>query len=290
MLFFLFFILMFLLFFPNTVCSGAKDGLFLWATVVLPSLFPFCLCTSLIRAYTNGNASKYFLLFAGILSGYPIGAKLSGELYQKGELTRQTAIFFSAFTNNASPMFVIFFVGNTLLHLGKKCYIFYLLLLLSSFLGSFFIWILNRYINQSKASFPKMPLKKESENKLSLFQQFDYELNNSAELLIKIGGYILVFSILTSFLKELKRIPPFLSTFLCGILEITTGNHLLCQNMADSPQKTALSLAITTFGGLCAFAQTNSVIQKNGLSLSCYLCSKLLSAIFAFFLALLWLH
>ena len=47
MLFFLFFILAFLLLFPDTVCSGAKDGLFLWATVVLPSLFPFCLCTSL---------------------------------------------------------------------------------------------------------------------------------------------------------------------------------------------------------------------------------------------------
>ena len=88
MLFFLFFILAFLLLFPDTVCSGAKDGLFLWATVVLPSLFPFCLCTSLIRTYTNGSFSKYLLLFAGILSGYPIGAKLSGELYQKGVLFR----------------------------------------------------------------------------------------------------------------------------------------------------------------------------------------------------------
>ena len=67
MLFFLFFILAFLLLFPETVCSGAKDGLFLWATVVLPSLFPFCLCTSLIRTYTSGSFSKYFLLFAGIL-------------------------------------------------------------------------------------------------------------------------------------------------------------------------------------------------------------------------------
>lgn len=97
MLFFLFFILAFLLLFPETVCSGAKDGLFYGPPVVLPSLFPFCLCTSLIRTYTNGSFSKYFLLFAGILSGYPIGAKLSGELYQKGVLSYRSAVFFSRF-------------------------------------------------------------------------------------------------------------------------------------------------------------------------------------------------
>ena len=289
MLFFLFFILAFLLLFPETVCSGAKDGLFLWATVVLPWLFPFCLCTSLIRTYTNGSFSKYFLLFAGILSGYPIGAKLSGELYQKGVLSYRSAVFFSGFTNNASPMFVIYFVGGSLLHLGNERYVFYLLLLVSSFLGSFCTWLLLRR-NPANAHFlPKSAEKKESTDSLSLFDQFDLELNHSAELLIKIGCYILVFSVLTSFLKQTVFFGPLPTSLLCGILEITTGNHLLCQSLADSPIKTALSLAITSFGGLCAMAQTNSVIQKNGLSIFWYAGSKLFSGFFAFFLCLLWL-
>ncbi len=289
MLFFLFFILAFLLLFPETVCSGAKDGLFLWATVVLPSLFPFCLCTSLIRTYTNGSFSKYFLLFAGILSGYPIGAKLSGELYQKGVLSYRSAVFFSGFTNNASPMFVIYFVGGSLLHLGNERYVFYLLLLVSSFLGSFCTRLLLRRNPANSHFLPKSAEKKEPTDSLSLFDQFDLELNHSAELLIKIGCYILVFSVLTSFLKQTVFFGPLPTSLLCGILEITTGNHLLCQSLADSPIKTALSLAITSFGGLCAMAQTNSVIQKNGLSIFWYAGSKLFSGFFAFFLCLLWL-
>ena len=131
--------------------------------------------------------------------------------------------------------------------------------------------------------------KKESTDSLSLFDQFDLELNHSAELLIKIGCYILVFSVLTSFLKQTVFFGPLPTSLLCGILEITTGNHLLCQSLADSPIKTALSLAITSFGGLCAMAQTNSVIQKNGLSIFWYAGSKLFSGFFAFFLCLLWL-
>ena len=289
MLFFLFFILAFLLLFPDTVCSGAKDGLFLWATVVLPSLFPFCLCTSLIRTYTNGSFSKYLLLFAGILSGYPIGAKLSGELYQKGVLSYRNAVFFSGFTNNASPMFVIYFVGSSLLHLGNERYLFYLLLLLSSFLGSFCIRLVLCRSSKDRHTLPVNATKKESADSLSLFDRFDLELNHSAELLIKIGAYILVFSVLTSFLKQMVFFGTLPTAFLCGILEITTGNHLICQFLPDSILKTALSLAITSFGGLCALAQTNSVIQKNGLSIFWYTIAKLLSAVFAFFLGLLWL-
>ena len=289
MLFFLFFILAFLLLFPDTVCSGAKDGLFLWATVVLPSLFPFCLCTSLIRTYTNGSFSKYLLLFAGILSGYPIGAKLSGELYQKGVLSYRSAVFFSGFTNNASPMFVIYFVGGSLLHLGNERAVFYFLLFFSSFLGSFCIRLLLCRSSKDRHTLPVNASKKESADSLSLFDQFDLELNHSAELLIKIGAYILVFSVLTSFLKQMVFFGSVPTSLLCGVLEITTGNHLLCQSLADSPVKTALSLALTSFGGLCALAQTNSVIQKNGLSIFWYTIAKLLSAVFAFFLGLFWL-
>ena len=214
---------------------------------------------------------------------------LSGELYQKGVLSYRSAVFFSGFTNNASPMFVIYFVGGSLLHLGNERYVFYLLLLVSSFLGSFCTWFLLRRNPANTHFLPKSAEKKESTDSLSLFDQFDLELNHSAELLIKIGCYILVFSVLTSFLKQTVFFGPLPTSLLCGILEITTGNHLLCQSLADSPIKTALSLAITSFGGLCAMAQTNSVIQKNGLSIFWYAGSKLFSGFFAFFLCLLWL-
>ena len=209
-------------------------------------------------------------------------------LSKRSSLLSQCCFLFRFYQQCQSDV-VIYFVGGSLLHLGNERYVFYLLLLVSSFLGSFCTWFLLRRNPANTHFLPKSAEKKESTDSLSLFDQFDLELNHSAELLIKIGCYILVFSVLTSFLKQTVFFGPLPTSLLCGILEITTGNHLLCQSLADSPIKTALSLAITSFGGLCAMAQTNSVIQKNGLSIFWYAGSKLFSGFFAFFLCLLWL-
>ena len=45
----LFFLLLFiLLLFPEAAAQGSKNGLILWATVLVPSLLPFSILTSLI--------------------------------------------------------------------------------------------------------------------------------------------------------------------------------------------------------------------------------------------------
>lgn len=292
MLFLLFFLLFLLLLFPETAAEGSKNGLILWATVLVPSLLPFSVLTSLVRRKIQGTPLKYLLLATGILSGYPIGAKISGELYSDGELSQREALFFAGFTNNPSAMFVIFFVAENLLHLTKGKYIFYLFVLLSSLAGSLTFFLLSSVLQRKKKTHRPpacVPTVAPTEAHMSIREALDTEISASALLLLKIGGYIMIFSILTAMLQKITFLPLPLKLLSGGLLEITTGNAMLCQTALPQSIKIILSLAITTFGGLSAAAQTNSVLQKTGLSFAYYVIIKLMSSGYAILFAALFL-
>ena len=118
----------FLLIFSNANLSSAKNGLVLWATSVVPSLLPFFIATELLK-YTNvipylgkllekimrpvfkcpGEGSFPFIM--GIISGYPMGAKIVSEFKVNGICTEEEAERMLAFTNNSGPLFIIGTVG-----------------------------------------------------------------------------------------------------------------------------------------------------------------------------------
>ncbi len=285
MLIFLFFSLGLLLLCPEAASEGSKNGLTLWATILVPSLLPFSVLTALLRTYVQGTRYKYFLFLAGILSGYPIGAKIAGELYSQGSLSHRQATFLAGATNNPSPMFVLFFIAGKLLSLSSERYLFFAFMVLSSFLGSFVFVLLFLPKNKVSTSCKITSTHRPSPN---LMQEIDNEISASAHLLLKIGGYIMLFSIATALIQRLSFFPPGLRLFLCSILEITTGTTMLASCEFSETTKIILVLATTTFGGLSAAAQTNSVLQKTGLSMSHYIAMKGLNSIFALLFSILF--
>lgn len=288
MLILCFLLLALLLVFPETAAEGGRNGLVLWATVLVPSLMPFSILTSLLRKKLQGNRLCYLLLTAGILSGYPIGAKIAGDLYQDGSLSKKQAVFFAGAINNPSPMFVIFFVGDSLLHLGSGKYFFYLTVLLSAVLGSICFYLLTPLF-QGRFSLHVTSSGHPPVSDSTFSEQLDEEISASALLLIKIGGYIMLFSILARMIQGITGLPSFFQVPLCGLLEITTGNAMICGSGISHHAKIILCLAFTAFGGLSAAAQTNSVLRNTGLSIIPYVFIKLLSSLFALLFGfLLW--
>lgn len=289
MLLLCFLFLFILLLFPETAAEGSKSGLLLWAGVLVPSLLPFSVLTSLIRRTMSGRRCQYLLLAAGILSGYPIGAKVAGELYKDGVLSREKALFFAGFTNNPSPMFVIFFVAGSMLGMGSGQYLFYALVLLSSLLGSlcFLLFTKNTRHAQSAPVISAIAAP-ETPSAKSFSRLIDSEIASSALLLIKIGGYIMFFSIFAALLHQLPVIPYYAKLLLGGILEITTGDAMIAASPLSGHAKIILSLAATAFGGLSAAAQTNSVLQNTGLSFSHYVMIKVLAGLFGLLLGVLF--
>ncbi len=285
MLLILFFFLATLLLCPEVATEGSKNGLILWGTILVPALLPFSVLTSLLRNKVQGTPFKYLLLLAGILSGYPIGAKIAGELYIHGSLSRRQATFFAGCINNPSPMFILFFIAGNLLSLQNERYLFFFLVLLSSFLGSSFFVLC--FLRKSKTEEAFNTTEKLTTTPQNLLRQVDDEIANSALLLLKIGGYIMLFSILVSLVQTATFLPEYIRLFFCGILEITTGTTLLATSLLSRKAKIILILAVTTFGGLSAAAQTNGVLQDTGLSPIHYIAMKGLSSVFALLLALL---
>ena len=120
--------IIFLLLFSKNNLVAAKSGLSLWANSVLPSLLPFFIATELLsytnvvplcgkllspimRPIFNVPGEGAFALLMGIISGYPVGAKIVANLKEQNLCTDIEAERLLAFTNNSGPLFIVGTVG-----------------------------------------------------------------------------------------------------------------------------------------------------------------------------------
>ncbi len=186
-------------------------------------------------------------------------------------------------------MFVIFFVAGSMLGMGSGQYLFYALVLLSSLFGSLcFLLFTKKTRHAQPAPVISAIAAPETQSAESFSRLIDSEIASSALLLIKIGGYIMFFSIFAALLRQLPVIPYYAKLLLGGILEITTGDAMIAASPLSGHAKIILSLAATAFGGLSAAAQTNSVLQNTGLPLSRYVMIKVLAGLFGLLLGVLF--
>lgn len=110
---------------------ATKNGLLLWANSVVPSLLPFFIATELLghtrvvssigkflnkwmRPIFNVPGIGAYAFIMGIISGYPVGAKIVTKFREDGSCTKAEAERLLAFTNNSGPLFIIGTVGISL--------------------------------------------------------------------------------------------------------------------------------------------------------------------------------
>lgn len=283
-------------FFPSLCFSGAKGGLTLWFYTIIPSLLPFLIVSNLIlrlnllpyltpllapffqKLFSVSQSGCYPILI-GLLSGYPMGAKACADLVRKGEITKEEGQYLLSFVNNASPMFITSFVASQCLKLPSLQYIFYGLILGSAFLCSLFFRLFSQK-NKSQKQLVSTSISTQKEEPLSLITALDSSILDSFITITKIGGFIILFSILGEFVLALPAYLGFLRYLLLCILEITTAVHFVSISDYSMPIKIILILATTTFGGLSGLFQTQSVIAESGLSLTHYIIMKLIQSLF----------
>lgn len=107
-----------LLIFSSSNLAAARSGLILWATSVIPSLFPFFVATELLsqtsmpyllgkifngfmKPLFNIRGEGSFAFIMGIISGYPVGAKIACNFRQNNILSKEECERLLAFTNNS---------------------------------------------------------------------------------------------------------------------------------------------------------------------------------------------
>lgn len=120
-----------LVLFSRQNLSATKNGLLLWANSVVPSLLPFFIATELLghtkivssigkllnkwmKPIFNVPGIGAYAFIMGIISGYPVGAKIVTNFRENGNCTKAEAERLLAFTNNSGPLFIIGTVGISL--------------------------------------------------------------------------------------------------------------------------------------------------------------------------------
>lgn len=292
-------LLFYMLLFPKKVLADSLAGLNLWFHTVLPSLLPFMILSNLLiganavsvlmrpfsgffRHFLGLSAEGGYAWLLGLFCGFPMGARLTGTMYREKKISRDEADYLLTFANQSSPMFLSTYV---ILHgLGDS---FPASLVYVIFYSSAFLTGLCFRIAGKRFRLPSDTPKKEAPEQTSYGNLLDTSIMNSFEVITRLGGYIILFSILAGIVMQLPSPLCTAAPFLSGLTEITTGIHTIFQT-ALSPQIKFISIiCCTAFGGLSTVAQTSCMLNGTGLSIFTYLKGKLVNACIAGLLCLL---
>ena len=279
------FLFFFMLFFPKQTLAGATDGLLLWFEILLPTLLPFLIFTNLL-IHTNSiqyisyaigpffqkffgvSKNGSFAILSGFLCGYPIGAKVTADLVRTNKISLQEGNYLLSFCNNTSPAFISSYL--VIQNLKDESLLFSTLLILysSPILCSFFFRKIYKF-------HPDIHTIQSSSNSAFVFsfEILDSCIMDAFQTITQIGGYVILFSVLIS----LGNMTPFAP--LLPILEITNGIPCILKIFTNFHTSYLLILALTSFGGICAIAQTKTMLSGTKLSMFPYVLEKLITAL-----------
>ena len=316
-----------LLVFSKTNLSAVKSGLSLWANSVIPSLFPFFVATELLM-HTNivhqlGNIlNRYmkpifnisgegsFAFIMGIISGYPVGAKIASSFRQNNICTKEECERLLSFTNNSGPLFIIGTVGILMFRSTSIG----ILLFITHLLSCITVGIVFRFWKRNKTSnsFIKPTNSSQQTSKIVSFSNLGEilaeSIMNSISTILLIGGFVVIFSSIISILKAsgilnifAYCISPIFNIFnidtsfaaplISGFLEITNGISTI-SNIAC--KKLSINIIFTSFllglGGISVLLQVLSITSKTDLSINPYILGKLLHGILAAFYTYIFIN
>lgn len=287
-------VIVFFLLFPNQVSRGAQEGLVLWFSIVFPALLPFMVVSGvivrlgitstigrviypLVHKWLHVSENGCYAVVVGLLSGYPLGAKTVADLCVSEKISRREGQYLLTFCNNSSPMFMLEYMGVYCMGLGIPD-----LLLFVVYFSAFLNALLYRKkfgCYQTEDCVVKYSWGKKKE--ISLMGAVDESILDAFVTLAKVGGYIILFSILAQMVEELLLLPLPVKMAGLGMIEITTGGEYLRNFLHDSTLIWVSGAFFCAFGGLSSIAQTSSVLQGSGLSVKKYILAKTTHALMA---------
>ena len=334
---FLFFTL-FLLVFANSNLVAAKTGLKLWASNVVPSLFPFFVAANLlsyssIPYYLSKYCNKFmkplfnlpgissFPFVMGLISGCPVGAKITCDLYKNTIISKSEAERMLCFTNNCSPLFIIGTVGISFYSSTELG----LCLLACHILSAITVGIIfgnsNKFQNLFMSLNFKSTKKSSNSNEFNIGKDYIKKLNhdigltgigsalsdsifNAIKSVLIVGGFVTIFSVIISIFQNLHLLDSISSIIgnifdinktlvnglLTGVLEFTNGLNLVSKvNIKNISVNLIISSFLLGFGGLSVFFQVVGIAHESHVSTKKYLCAKFLQGIIAAFYTFLLL-
>ena len=243
----------------------------------------------------HGEGSYAFIM--GIISGYPVGAKIINKFVEDGTCSKSEAERMLAFTNNSGPLFIIGTVGISLFGdttVGIILFITHVIACLT--VGLIFGFISKHSWIKDKRNYRKNNVSI-SYSISDLGTILSNSITNAISTILLIGGFIVLFSIIISILNSLNiidSIANILSYFnistelgksiVTGLLELTNGvNSVSLLHTKKMSTQIIITAFLLGFAGFSIFLQIFSIASKNNLSMKPYLIGKILQGFIASF-------
>lgn len=257
-----------------------------------------------------------FAMSMGLASGYPMDAVITCKFRKNKLCTAVEAERLLAFTNTADPLFMFGAVAVGMFGMPEIGTV----IAAAHYLASFLVGILYRYHGKSRehgtglaAPTGNILLRAcqalynaRREDKRSVGELLGDAVKSSMNTILLIGGFIIIFSvfikilsvvgatnILTGFFTFVLHAISFDShlapALVSGLFEIDLGTLAASQAEAPFSEKVAIASAIIAWSGLSVHGQVASIVIESGIRMAPYMIARLLHAIIAAILTLLFL-
>lgn len=281
----------YLLFFPEAALSSAREGLLLWYRSIIPTLFPFMLlCTLAVRLNLAGSllglfarpvcrifgCSRHgaFAVLTGFLCGFPMGAKVTADLARQQLISEREARFLYGFVNNVSPAFLLSYLASDQMRRPDLKVVFLGTILGSSLLYGILSSVRYRRSASAQSFSPRPNSLSDAPHRPLSFALLDECITDTCQNTVRLGAYIMLFSILTGAAQRFFPTDHPAALFLVSSIEITNGVRLLASSALPFPVKYVLLNAVCTFGGLSALVQSVGIAGMDGAQARSYIKSR----------------
>jgi len=287
---------------PSEYTKAFSNGLALFAMNVLPTMFPYLFFTKILTL--TGFSEKLgkilktplkafglppccgFVWAMSIISGCPVGAKLSADLYKEGAIDQNAVKTLSALTSISGPVFVLGTVGSAIFNNAKIGVIVYVSNMIACFINGL-IWKRKGEIKDEKII---------TYAKSSNLGDSAYD---TVITVLIVGGYIALFNMLADMLTDfglleylaflLDKIPAIGKYKLgigisYGLIEITRGAVFIANSPISDITISVLS-SIIALGGLSVAIQSITFLKQCKVGALSYLVRKFTQAGLSFFFA-----
>lgn len=296
--------------FPRESIQAATDGLTLSLNVIIPSLFPFFVLSTLMvrlgftryfgRVFepvmqplfrVGGASASAFVL--GFVGGYPIGAKTAISLYEEGQIGKVEAERLLAFSNNSGPAFILGVVGVGIFassHVGVILYA-------THAIASILVGLLFRFWGARDMQYTGKRVRRvESGTRFS--DAFISSVTGAFQSTLHICGFVIFFTVFIRLLFLAGAIPAaasvlgalltgigldyyWVSMLFIGLIELSSGVWSLREVAGQMSSAIAMAAFMLGWAGLSVHCQVLSFIGGSGLSVRSYILGKFLHGLFS---------
>lgn len=273
--------------YPALSLEYASTGLTLWFTKMVPTLLPFMILSGIMirmnlterfvgllhpllhRIYGTSRNGSYTIIM-GFLCGFPMGARIVGELYEQHKLSREESALLLSFCNNIGPIYFLSYVVPTLGidRPGRPFLLMYGIPLLYGFL----LMRIRPWVTRKVSSCENHPearsLQARQPGSCSLLAAIDASVLSGLTGIARLGGYMVFFNLLTIVFQPFQHVNTNILNIYRCLLEITSG--IDCSGRSIN----YAILILLPFGGFSCIAQTYSMIRQTDLSLRPYVYHK----------------